>query len=160
MKGDIGKVYIWNRVLSEEEIQNVHKSVPKNNLVLQYDFNSDLQKNSPYTAVDLSGNELHGSIRNCELHEGEIKIPYTVLPHRIPGRLKCLPHKDEGLVTNEDGKQVWAKGETTARNERRYVLQMQQGTWDYKSDGIKQLKYELVGIEEIAPNVKLINVKF
>ena len=25
---------------------------------------------------------------------------------------------------------------------------MQQGTWDYKSDGIKQLKYELVSIEE------------
>ena len=37
---------------------------------------------------------------------------------------------------------------------------MQQGEWDYKSDGIKQLKYELVGVEEITPKVKLINVKF
>ena len=64
------------------------------------------------------------------------------------------------MVKNKDGKEVWAKGETTARNERRYVLQMQQGTWDYKSDGIKQLKYELVSIEEISPNAKLINVKF
>ena len=35
------------------------------------------------------------------------------------------------------------------KNERRYVLQMQQGTWDYKSDGIKQLKYELVSVEDI-----------
>ena len=37
---------------------------------------------------------------------------------------------------------------------------MQQGEWDYKSDGIKQLKYELVGVDEINPKAKLINVKF
>ena len=74
--------------------------------------------------VDLSGNELHGSIRNCELHEGEIKIPYTVLPHRVPGRLKCLPHKDEGLVKDEHGNDKWGKGRNHTRNERRYVLQM------------------------------------
>jgi len=160
LKGDIGKVYVWNRNLSDEEIKDIHKNVPENKLVLHYDFNSEQQKNSPYTAVDLSGNELHGSIRNAELKKGQIKIPYTIIPHRIPGKLKCLPHKDEGLVKNKDGKEVWAKGETTARNERRYVLQMQQGTWDYKSDGIKQLKYELVGIEEITPKAKLINVKF
>ena len=36
---------------------------------------------------------------------------------------------------------------------------MQQGTWDYKSDGIKQLKYELLDIKEITPKAKLINVK-
>jgi len=160
LKGDIGKVYVWNRGLSDEEIKDIHKNVPENKLVLHYDFNSEQQKDSPYTAVDLTGNGLHGSIRNAELLKGQIKIPYTIIPHRIPGKLKCLPHKDEGLVKNKDGKEVWAKGETTARNERRYVLQMQQGTWDYKSDGIKQLKYELVGIEEIAPKAKLINVKF
>ena len=160
LKGDIGKIYMWNRNLSPEEIENVHNVVPKKNLVLQYDFNSDLQKESPYTAIDLSGNELHGSIRNCELHKGEIKIPYTILPHRRPGRMMCLPHKDEGLVKDANGNDTWAKGETTARNERRYVLQMQQGEWDYKSDGIKQLKYELVGVDEINPKAKLINVKF
>ena len=51
--------------------------------------------------------------------------------------------------------------ETTARNERRYVLQMQQGTWDYKSDGIKQLEYELLETVVINQkyNAKLINVK-
>ncbi len=36
---------------------------------------------------------------------------------------------------------------------------MQQGTWDYKSDGIKQLKYELVGVEELNTKAKMINVK-
>ena len=59
-----------------------------------------------------------------------------------------------------DGVDKWAKGETTARNERRYVLQMQQGEWDYKSDGMNSLKYELVSVEELTPNAKMINVKF
>jgi len=53
----------------------------------------------------------------------------------------------------------WKKGETTARNERRYINQMQQGDWDYKSDGMNTLKYELVSIEEINPKAKMINVK-
>ncbi len=53
----------------------------------------------------------------------------------------------------------WKKGETTARNERRYIRQMQQGEWNYKEDGINSLKYELVGIEEIGTNAKMINVQ-
>lgn len=73
--------------------------------------------------------------------------------------MNCLPHKDEGMVKDTNGNDVWAKGETTARNERRYILQMQQGIWDYKSDGIAQLKYELVGVDEISPKAKMINIK-
>ena len=92
-------------------------------------------------------------------NEWKIEIPYTVIPHRKPGRLKCLPHKDEGLVKDENGNDRWAKGETTARNERRYVLQMQQGNWDYKLDGMNSLKYELISIDELGPKAKMINVK-
>ena len=36
---------------------------------------------------------------------------------------------------------------------------MQRGDWDYKSDGMSSLKYELVSIEEINPKAKIINVK-
>jgi hypothetical protein len=36
---------------------------------------------------------------------------------------------------------------------------MQGGTWDYKSDGINSLKYELVSVEEITPKAKYINIK-
>jgi hypothetical protein len=41
------------------------------------------------------------------------------------------------------------------------MLAMQQGKIDYKNDGIAQLegKYELLGIEDIAPWAKMINVK-
>ena len=70
----------------------------------------------------------------------------------------CLPHKDEGLV-RIGGVDKWAKGETTARNEKRFVHQMQQGKWDYKSDGMNTLKYALVGVEEITPKAKFINIK-
>jgi hypothetical protein len=157
-KGDISKVMIWNRSLSSDEIQNLHKELPSEGLKLHYDFNNPQQQNSPSTAIDLSGNETHGTIHRCEEERGEIKIPYTVIPHRKPGRLKCLPHQDEGLV-KIGGVDKWAKGETTARNERRYVLQMQQGEWDYKSDGMNSLKYELIGVEEFTPRAKMINVK-
>ena len=68
-----------------------------------------------------------------------LRIPNSILPFRKEGRFRCLPHEDEGLV---DGK--WKKGDTTAKNEERYVLQMQQGKINHKVDGIEQLKYEVV----------------
>ena len=72
----------------------------------------------------------------------------------MSGRFRCLPHKDEGLVNGS-----WAKGETTAKNEERYVLKMQQGKVDYKEDGIKQVKYEFIGEEKLTPWAKMINIK-
>ena len=32
------------------------------------------------------------------IKQEEIKIPHTTVPHRVPGRMFCLPHKDEGLI--------------------------------------------------------------
>jgi len=110
-------------------------------------------------AIDISGNDNDGTKDTIITGEEEITISQAPIPHRRTGRMTCLPHKDEGLISDEKGQDRWAKGETTAANERRYVLEMQQGTWDYKSDGIKQLEYELVGVEEINPKAKLINVK-
>ena len=74
------------------------------------------------------------------------------------GRLFCLPHEDEGLIESDGGVMKWAKGETTARNERRFVHQMQGGTWDYKNDGMNTLKYNLVSIQELTDKSKMINV--
>jgi hypothetical protein len=109
--------------------------------------------------MDKSDNDNDGISHDCEFKTEEIQIPHTTVPHRVPGRMFCLEHKDEGLVKNEHGKDVWAKGETTARNEKRFVHQMQQGKWDYKSDGMNSLKYELVSVEEITPKAKFINIK-
>jgi len=150
-KGDIADVRIWDRALEKEEVENLSHQNIEDGLVLYYNFNDG-------TASDMSGNENHGVVNNCTLNTSNIKIPHTTVPHRVPGRMTCLPHEDEGLI-NVGGVDKWAKGETTARNERRYVLQMQQGEWDYKSDGINSLEYELVGIEEITSKAKFINIK-
>ena len=125
--------------MSPKEVKNLHRISPDEGLVLDVDFNY------PKSQVDTY---------NTEVKQEDIKIPNSIIPHRVEGRMRCLPHEDEGIV---DGK--FAKGETTARNERRYVLEMQKGSWSYKDDGIKQLKYELVGIDEISPKAKMINIK-
>jgi hypothetical protein len=158
-KGDIAKVMMWSRNLSSDEIANLHKEIPTDKLMVHYDFNHKDQIDSTRMAIDLSGNDIDGNITRGTFNQEEIKIPYTIIPHRKDGKMHCLPHKDEGMVQDDNGNDVWAKGETTARNERRYILQMQQGTWDYKSDGIEQLKYELVGIDEITSKAKMINIK-
>ena len=150
-KGDIADVKMWNRALTLDEVSNIHKEVQEDSLILHYDFKDGLTN-------DKSENDNDGVAYNCEFKNEEIKIPYTTVPHRVPGKMFCLPHKDEGLV-KIGGKDVWAKGETTARNEKRFVHQMQQGKWDYKSDGMSSLKYELVSIEEITPKAKFINIK-
>jgi hypothetical protein len=150
-KGDIADLKVWNRALSKEEVETLHTTPTNVGLTLHYDFKDGL-------VLDKTNNGSDGIIHNCEYLTDDIKIPHTTVPHRVPGKMFCLEHEDEGLI-EEGGSMKWKKGETTARNERRYIRQMQQGEWDYKSDGMNSLKYDLVGIEEITPNAKMINVK-
>jgi len=150
-KGDIADLKVWNRALSKEEVSELSNNPANDGLSLHYDFKDGL-------VLDKTNNGGDGIIHNCEFLQEDIKIPYTTVPHRVPGRMFCLEHEDEGLI-KEGGSMKWKKGETTARNERRYIRQMQQGDWDYKSDGMNSLKYELVSIEEITPTAKMINVK-
>ena len=150
-KGDIADVRLWNRALNSEDVKEIPKTIIDDSLVLHYDF-------SDGTAKDLSGNDNHGDVYNCEFLKENISISNPMIPHRVDGKLKCLEHEDEGLFETDGGIMKWKKGETTARNERRFVHEMQQGKWDYKSDGMNSLKYELVSIEEITPNAKFINV--
>ena len=145
-KGDIGKLIVWNRCLTQEEIVSSFNNEVEG-AVLNYDFANDK------LLRDSTGNNNNGLVFNCEILEEEIKIPYTIIPYRTPGRMECLDHVDEGFV---DGK--WAKGETTAKNEYRYIMGMQQGKINHKKDGMTTLKYTLVSKEEIAKNCFMINV--
>jgi hypothetical protein len=56
----------------------------------------------------------------------------------------------------------WAKGETTARNEKRFVTEMQQGKINYKEDGLNKI-LDVLDIDSVDdtlyPNTKFINVK-
>ena len=145
-KGDIGKLTVWNKCLTQEEIlSSFNKEVEGS--ILDYEFvNNKLLK-------DNTGNSNNGLVINCEKLEETIKVPHTIIPHRTPGKMDCLDHVDEGFV---DGK--WAKGKTTAKNEFRYIMGMQQGKIDYKKDGMSNLKYTLVSVEELSSKAKMINV--
>ena len=134
-KGDIADVKIWNRALSNEEVSTIHKEIPTDGLIYKYNIDMLEKFNTKEVTED-------------------VIIPNSIIPHRRTGRFECLPHKDEGLVNGK-----WAKGETTARNERRYVLEMQKGEWKYKEDGIKQVKYNLVGEEKLTPWAKMLNIE-
>jgi len=138
-KGDVAKVYAWNRALTPEEVNDIHLNPPTVGKVL------DLDITDPITKFENFG---------AEIKEEEISIPNSVIPHRVEGKMRCLPHKDEGIVNGK-----FVKGETTAANERRYVLGMQQGKLSYKEDGIKQLKYKLVKETTFTPNAKMLDVE-
>ena len=146
-KGDMAKLMMWDRCLSEEEILSSFNNTI-DGLVLDYDFSHDK------LLKDQTGNNNNGLVTSCFKLEEEIKIPNTVVPYRTPGRMDCLEHPDEGFHEGS-----WIKGKTTARNEERFIMQMQQGTIDYKNDGINSMKYELISIDTIYNKHKLINVK-
>jgi hypothetical protein len=154
-KGQIADLKLWNRALKQNEVVDLHNTFPNNGLVLHYDFeNVDFENKK--IIENISNNE--ATFYNIDFKKEKISIPDVIIPHRKNGKFFCLPHQTEGLIT-EGGIDKWAKGETTARNERRYVLQMQQDKIDYKSDGINSVKFEKINITDITDKAVMINVK-
>jgi hypothetical protein len=153
-KGEIADIKMWDRALTKEEVSKLHKEYSTEGLILHYNFDEILDDKFIIDQADLND----GIIFNTEITESEIQIPHVILPHRRDGKFFCLPHETEGLI-NVNGIDKWAKGETTAANERRYVLQMQQDKIDYKKDGINNMKYKYLSTERIFGNHKMINVR-
>ena len=108
---------------------------------------SDFLKNENNVISDLL-------THNVEITNETFKVSSNNTPYRRNGRFYALPHPSEGFVNGE-----WAKGEPTAKNERRFVKEMQEGKINYKEDGINQVQYELVSKEQFAENAWMINVK-
>lgn len=94
---------------------------------------------------------------NVTFTDEDIEIVENILPYRVEGSFYCMSHDDEGYVNGG-----WAKGETTARNEKRFVTEMQQGKINYKDDGLNKI-LEVMDIdnvdETLYPNTMFINVK-
>jgi hypothetical protein len=131
-KGKIADVKIFNRYF--DNINDVFEN--NEDLVLHYDFNDNI------------------GAENVEILNEDIDVIENILPYRKEGHMYCLHHQDEGFVNGK-----WAKGETTARNERRFVTEMQQRKIDYKNDGMNSLKYEVVSTEMFLDNCLMINIK-
>ena len=152
-KGEIADIKMWNRALDSEEVSNLHKKYSTEGLVLHYNFEEFYDDKFIIDQAILND----GVLNEIKIEERNIQIPHVILPHRRDGKFFCLPHQTEGLI-NVGGIDKWAKGETTARNERRYVLQMQQGEIDYKKDGINNMKYKHLSTQIIFDKHKMINV--
>jgi len=132
-KGKIADVKIYNKFFEDvEDITEEEKPV------LSYDFDYDMR----------------GRNNGVDIKVEDIEVIENVLPFRRRGCYTCLDHENEGYVNG-----YWAKGETTARNEKRLIREMQQRKIDYKNDGLNSLKYELVGTEMIKDKCLMINVK-
>ena len=150
-KGDIAEIRMWDRALSENEIKKIHKESINAGLILHYDGKSALVN-------DLTGNGNDGRAYNTENQSCDVVIPNTTIPYRREGRMFCLPHKDEGLV-EVNGVHRWAKGKTTAKNEKKYILGMQKGVSNHKNDGIAQLNYILEEKIELNDRATMLNIK-
>ena len=93
---------------------------------------------------------------NTEITKENIEVIDNIIPIRREGNFNCMFHEDEGFINGE-----WKKGETTARNEKRFVTEMQQGSINYKKDGLNNI-LNVLNIENIDvslyTNTKFINV--
>ena len=131
-KGKIAEVKIFNRFF-----ENIHDVLDNDDTITKYDENSENF--------------------NVEITEENIEVIENILPYRREGSFYCLPHEDEGFVNGG-----WKKGATTARNERRFVTEMQQGKINYKEDGLNQIMnvLEIDNIDDsLYLKTKFINVK-
>jgi len=118
---------------------------------------NDVYKNTENIVLDMDMNGEHIINQNVNLSIEDIEIIENIIPYRREGSFYCLPHVDEGFMNGR-----WAKGETTARNEKRFVTEMQQGKINYKEDGLNKI-LDVLDIDNIDDtlylNTKFINVK-
>ena len=134
-RGKIADVKIFNTFK-----KNVMDAIDgEEDLVLRYNFSEQLE------------------VSNVNIVEENIEVIENILPYRREGSFYCLPHIDEGFMNGG-----WAKGETTARNEKRFVTEMQQGKINYKEDGLNKIM-DVLDVDNVDdtlyPNTKFINVK-
>jgi len=146
-RGEIAELMIFNEAVKDpKDVSKFHDGKKKPVMHFKFDSVNGGQ------VQDLVGG-VGARAYNLEIVEKAIKVTDMPIPYRREGSFECLPHVDEGLVNNR-----WAKGETTARNEKRFVTQMQRKSINYKKDGFNNMKYELVSAKEVLTNTLLIKL--
>lgn len=140
-KGQIAEVKIFNKNI--KDIDDVLYN--SDSLVFHLDFKNGVVENINKQQCEY----------NVPITKESFEVIQNIIPYRIEGKFDCMFHVDEGYV---DGK--WAKGETTARNERRFVTEMQQRKINYKTEGINKILEvtEVISLDEMTyPNTMIIN---
>ena len=110
--------------------------------------------------LDLSGNENHGELvlGKGRITKDNVMIGKTITPHRRWGTMECMYHDDEGIVNQKFA----GDPKATARNEVIYKKKMQKNIIDIDGDeyGLKEMKYQIDGIDTIYDRHQIINVRF
>ena len=138
-RGKIAEVKIFNKYF--DKIDDVFDT--DENLLLHYDFSEGFVNKV---------NSVTGWGYDVDIQKESFDVTQNLIPQRREGRFLCMEHPDEGFVNGK-----WAKGDTTAKNEKRFVTKMQQGKIDYKNEGMNSLIYELIDVY-CEDNVTMINV--
>lgn len=143
-KGQIAEIKIFNKHFSD--IDSVFGNV--DDLVLHMDFEKGY--------LDKINNIICENL-NTEITKENVNVIENIIPIRKEGNFLCMHHEDEGFVNG-----TWKKGETTARNEKRFVTEMQQGKINYKEDGLNKI-LEVLEVDNVDdtlyPNTKFVNVR-
>jgi hypothetical protein len=143
-KGQIAEVKMYDKYFTD--INSVFEDTE--NLILHMDFEEGY--------LDKTNNIICENL-NTEITNENINVIENIIPIRKEGNFLCMHHEDEGFV---DG--TWKKGETTARNEKRFVTEMQQGKINYKEDGLNKI-LEVLEVDNVDDslysNTKFINVR-
>jgi hypothetical protein len=142
--GFISSFAVFNKELSNDEIFEIsnnqhfgltqnfgeYKSADTINLYYDSKFIKD------YKLMDLSGNENHGKIHNCEIVGNNYEdYKLTHIPYRREGLFELYPHEENGYV---DGS--W-KDQTTRYNQMRYYNELVRGFRDINQDGLNNCKF-------------------
>ena len=145
-KGKISEIKIYDKFFKDGN--KIFDESENENLKLHYEFTRGM--------VELT-QDLGCDNKDVTFTQEDINVIENILPYRREGVFDCLFHVDEGYVNGQ-----WAKGETTARNEKRFVTEMQQQKINYKEEGYNKIS-ELTEIETIDeslyPNTMFINTK-
>ncbi len=159
-KGHIDSFIVYNEVLSENEIfeisNNKYRGLSQNfgnyqsaHLIELY---YDAKFIKDYKLFDLSGNNNHGEIKNCEIVEHEFdEFVEVKIPHRRESVFSSLPHEENGFFENK-----W-KYQATRWNQLRFHNEVYKNDELIKNDGLSTLEFIEYGLTT-EKNITHINV--
>lgn len=156
-KGNIDSFAVFNRALSREEIKDISLNI-NDKLLTSEEFGYSEELSTYYDTryiknnklVDLSSNENHGTIVNCDQEYVNTVPYYTIkLPKRERCKYRLLKHEEGGYV---DG--YW-KDWQSRKNQIHYTKLVEQGFSNLENDGISTCKYTVLDVEQNHLYVKL-----
>jgi len=105
-----------------------------------------------YKLIDISGNNNHGEIINCEIVEVDLpEYKKIKVPHRRDCQFMSLPHEENGFHNNK-----W-KDKSTRWNQLRFYNEVTKNEELIKSDGLSTLEFIEYG-KTYDNNVLMVNV--